>query len=241
MTDTTSSAPTPETSTDPTIPPRTIVDGVEIVEGEALQLRFDGKRCIHARHCVLGAPEVFVANVQGPWLRPDGVRTEALVAIAQRCPSGAITYTRKDGQPDEAPPTVNTAHIRENGPYAVVADIHIEGAEPRIRATLCRCGASKTKPYCDGSHTAAGFEASGEPPTGETTALAVRGGKLTVRPLVDGPLLVEGSLELCSGTGRTVARTQKTALCRCGASKNKPFCDGTHRQIGFTTADTSEV
>ena len=53
-------------------------------------------------------------------------------------------------------------------------------------------------------------------------------------PRENGPLLVEGNLEICSGTGRTVNRVVKTALCRCGQSANKPYCDGSHKAIGFT-------
>ncbi|MEZ4322208.1 MAG: ferritin-like domain-containing protein [Myxococcota bacterium] len=222
-----------EYSADPTIPPRRMEDGVEVVEGDALTLRFDGKRCIHARFCVLGAPEVFVGNVQGPWLRPDGVDAEALAAIAHRCPSGAITYRRKDGRPDESAPSVNTVSIRENGPYAVHADLDLEGEPRRFRATLCRCGASKKKPFCDGSHVEAGFVASGEPPTGDVTPLEVRNGTLVVRPAKDGPLMVTGNAEILAGTGRTVAKKVKCALCRCGGSGNKPFCDGSHRTNGF--------
>ena len=48
-----------------------------------------------------------------------------------------------------------------------------------------------------------------------------------------GPLKVRGPLEICSGTGRTVFRTQYAKLCRCGGSANKPFCDDTHLRIGF--------
>ena len=65
--------------------------------------------------------------------------------------------------------------------------------------------------------------------------VADRGGTLKVKPLRNGPLVVMGNLEVCTGTGHTVLRTQKAALCRCGASRNKPFCDGTHAEIGFST------
>ncbi len=56
-------------------------------------------------------------------------------------------------------PLVNTVRVLENGPYAVRATLTINGAPAGLRATLCRCGQSKNKPYCDGSHTAAGFTA----------------------------------------------------------------------------------
>ncbi|MFX5785542.1 CDGSH iron-sulfur domain-containing protein [Acinetobacter baumannii] len=47
---------------------------------------------------------------------------------------------------------------------------------------------------------------------------------------------VTGNLELCAGTGRTFDRVTKTWLCRCGGSANKPYCDGTHRRIGFKSS-----
>ncbi len=225
--------PAQERSADPTIPPRTMVDGVETVEGTALTLHFDHRRCIHARYCVTGAPDVFIGNVEGPWIRPDAIATEALVAVAERCPSGAITYARKDGGPDEAPPKVNMIRIYENGPYAVTAALEVEGEAPRTRAVLCRCGQSKRKPFCDGSHTAAEFRATSEPPAGPSETLEQRDGPVTVRPAPDGPLLVNGNLEICVAAGRTVAKTTRCALCRCGASSTKPFCDGTHKKIGF--------
>jgi CDGSH-type Zn-finger protein len=47
---------------------------------------------------------------------------------------------------------------------------------------------------------------------------------------------VKGNLEVVTGTGRTVERVTECWLCRCGGSGSKPFCDGTHRRIGFTAA-----
>lgn len=213
----------------------TVTDGVESAEGKKLTILFEAKRCIHARHCVTGAPDVFVANVEGPWLHPDATDEEALVSIAHACPSGAIRYVRKDGPHESAPP-VNLASLREAGPYAFRGDVRIDGGPPLFRATLCRCGASKNKPFCDGSHQAAGFTASGEPPSREIEKLPVRNGPLSIDPEQDGPLRVQGNLEITSGTGRVIARVTSARLCRCGASTSKPFCDGSHKRIGFTSA-----
>ena len=205
---------------------------IEEVRGKKVLLKFEGKKCIHSRQCVLSRPDVFVPNVEGEWIHPDNATPEELAALALSCPSGAIAYERLDGGPAEAAPLVNTARIRENGPVALHAELEIAG-KPRFRATLCRCGASQNKPYCDGSHTAAGFAATGEPGTQDSQALAARGGKLKVTPAKNGPLLLEGNLEICTGTGRTVNRVTKTALCRCGQSAKKPYCDGTHSKVGF--------
>ncbi|TIM35779.1 MAG: iron-binding protein, partial [Mesorhizobium sp.] len=117
------------------------------VEGEKIDVGFSGKRCIHSRNCVLGDPHVFVPNAKGQWIHPEAASVEKIVAIAESCPSGAITYVRKDGGPQEQPPVVNTVRIRENGPLALHAEI-VLGDETFYRATLCRCGASENKPFC---------------------------------------------------------------------------------------------
>ena len=214
-------------------PASSVANGVETVRGGKIELKFEGKLCIHSRFCVTGAPLVFLANVKGPWIHPDAMPVDALVEVAHACPSGAIRYLRLDGAPDETAPPVNLVGVREAGPYAFRAQLQINGAPAGFRATLCRCGASKNKPFCDSSHHEVGFTATGEPPSGKTDMLPVRDGVLAVDPQTDGPLKVSGNLEIMSGTGRVVARTTTTWLCRCGASNNKPFCDGTHKKIGF--------
>jgi CDGSH-type Zn-finger protein/uncharacterized Fe-S cluster protein YjdI len=229
-------APRSEFANMPTPPAPTRVDGVDHIEGRHLTLLYEGKKCIHARFCVTGAPKVFLANVKGPWIHPDAMDVDALVEIAHACPSGAIRYRRKDGKPDEAPPPVNLLATREAGPYAVRGDLRIDGRAPITRATLCRCGASKNKPFCDGSHHDAGFNASGEPPTTKPDALETRDGALAIDPLSDGALQIRGNLEITSGTGRVVARVVSARLCRCGASASKPFCDGSHARVGFRSS-----
>jgi CDGSH-type Zn-finger protein len=114
--------------------------------------------------------------------------------------------------------------------------MRLDGQAAGYRATLCRCGASKHKPYCDGSHHEIGFSATGEPPTGKAEMLSVRDGPLAIAPEPDAPLQVRGNLEITSGTGRVVARLSNARLCRCGGSANKPFCDGTHGTIGFKSS-----
>lgn len=64
--------------------------------------------------------------------------------------------------------------------------------------------------------------------------------KISIRP--NGPLLVEGEVELVDVNGTKVdtsARGPKFALCRCGASVTKPFCDGTHSKVGFQAAEAA--
>jgi CDGSH-type Zn-finger protein/uncharacterized Fe-S cluster protein YjdI len=209
--------------------------GVEVAKGTSLDILYSGRLCIHSRHCVLDAPQVFLANTPGEWIFPDTSSVEDLVHVAHSCPSGAIRYRRHDGGAEETAPRVNTISVRENGPLAVNAAIELKAAVG-FRATLCRCGKSNNKPFCDGSHVAAGFVASGEPATVNADPLPQRDGKLAIRPQANGPLVIEGNLELCAGTGRTVLRTTQTRLCRCGQSANKPFCDGSHARVGFRAA-----
>jgi len=102
----------------------------------------------------------------------------------------------------------------------------------RFRAALCRCGASKNKPFCDNSHINAGFVDSGA--VGETgPGYSTESGELSIKPLTDGPLLLKGNLTIFASTGREAWKGEKAALCRCGESQNKPFCDGSHKAAGF--------
>ncbi|MFK3678052.1 CDGSH iron-sulfur domain-containing protein [Microbacterium sp. NPDC090218] len=60
----------------------------------------------------------------------------------------------------------------------------------------------------------------------------------TITPYPDGPLLVRGEIELHTVDGELIAPHRRTvALCRCGLSALKPFCDGTHKAAGFRTDD----
>ena len=61
-----------------------------------------------------------------------------------------------------------------------------------------------------------------------------------IDPRPNGPLFVRGRVRLVDGDGHTIREDTRMALCRCGASANKPFCDASHRRIGFrTTCDAS--
>ncbi|VAW16713.1 hypothetical protein MNBD_ALPHA12-312, partial [hydrothermal vent metagenome] len=111
----------------------------EVHKTEDGTLYFDSKKCIHSRNCVLERPDVFVPNVKGEWIHPERATTAELHMLEQNCPSGAIRFV-ENGK-EARPVLVNTLHIRENGPYALKAEIHM-GKETATRMTLCRCGAS---------------------------------------------------------------------------------------------------
>ena len=205
----------------------------EVIRGRQVTIRFNAGRCIHSRHCVLDRPDVFVPNVAGEWIHPDRAAPQEALEIAHRCPSGAIQCEAADGSAMERAPIVNTVRIRENGPLAIHAPITLDGQPQGYRLTLCRCGASANKPFCDGSHAAAGFSATGEPAPVESKALEQRDGPLSITATADGPLHLVGNAEIVTGTGKTIKRCTEAWLCRCGQSKNKPYCDGSHKTAGF--------
>jgi CDGSH-type Zn-finger protein len=61
---------------------------------------------------------------------------------------------------------------------------------------------------------------------------------VTIRSLKNGPYIVQGEVELLDSEGHRIGTERETiALCRCGASTKKPFCDGTHSKIGFQAAE----
>ncbi len=197
---------------------------------EAIDVHWDGDRCIHSRRCVLGLPSVFRAGDEA-WIVAGADDAEAIAAVARACPSGAISYTRKDGGAAEAPPAVNTLRVWEDGPLELRAEIVTGGNPDGTRRVFCRCGLSKTKPYCDGSHADGRFTASGEIAARDGAALEARDGAVEVTPLKDGPLKVSGNLEIIAGSGKKVTTVKQAFLCRCGRSGNKPFCDGTHKKV----------
>ena len=219
----------------PTAPLVTNPDNPNEAGTDKIYIKYDVKRCIHSRNCVLNAPRVFLANVVGPWLHPEETSPEQMEQIARDCPSGAITYHRLDDNPNEQAPEVNVLRVRENGPYAVSAEIELEGHGAMHRVTLCRCGKSRNKPFCDSTHLELGFIATGERALVEAITLENRAGPLNIEPTRNGPLELTGNLEICGGTGHTIQRVQTARLCRCGGSANKPFCDNTHVRNGFNS------
>jgi CDGSH-type Zn-finger protein len=103
------------------------------------------------------------------------------------------------------------------------------------RVALCRCGASQNTPYCDNSHVEAGFQDSATGVPQRLAAGAIEETAVTVTFAPDGPVLIDGPVAVC-GTDASEAVGIKCALCRCGKSQAKPFCDGSHAQAGARTA-----
>ncbi len=197
---------------------------------EDITVTFDMSRCIHARNCFLKLPDVF-DPAQRPWVQTDKAPAEEIASVVRSCPSGALGFRYNEASA-ETPPKINRITVLENGPLAVSGALTVED-EDMTRATLCRCGLSKNKPYCDNSHQDGGFEASGEPTANAPKTVDDQGGPIAALRIPDGPLKIAGKAEVTSGTGRKIVKGENLFLCRCGASKNKPFCDGSHKGIDF--------
>jgi CDGSH-type Zn-finger protein len=63
--------------------------------------------------------------------------------------------------------------------------------------------------------------------------------EVTIEIVKNGPLIVNGPVELKDADGELYPVKERIALCRCGGSTTKPFCDGTHSRIGFQAAETA--
>jgi CDGSH-type Zn-finger protein/uncharacterized Fe-S cluster protein YjdI len=204
--------------------------------GKTIDVTWDERLCIHIGECGKSEGDLFIGG-RDPWCQPDLTSVDNTIDVVERCPSGALAYSCKDGNKTEIATAKNTVHLVYNGPLYLRGELNIDDATDdmpgtEFRAALCRCGHSKNKPFCDNNHLEANFEDSGAiGDSGET--LQQTGGCLSVNAADDGPLLLSGNFSMVTSSGRVAWQGTKAALCRCGASKNKPFCDGSHKAAGF--------
>ena len=204
--------------------------------GKDIEVTWDTRLCIHIAECGKAGGGLFVGG-RKPWCQPDLASAAEVVDVVERCPSGSLSYAGAPGGSAEKAPSANTVHIACNGPLFFRGELNIADAPAdmpgvKFRAALCRCGASKNKPFCDNSHEGADFFDYGS--IGEKgTPLDGQGGPLEIEPCKDGPLVCSGALSMYTAAGRLAWQGNSVALCRCGGSANKPFCDGTHSRNGF--------
>ncbi len=129
-------------------------DPVDIYRGKRIAIHDNRAICAHAGVCTENLPHVFRLG-QEPWVDADGADAEAIIELVKRCPSGALSVT-VDGTPVPAGSPECTITASKNGPYFVTGEVELkaDGVTPRVaeRYALCRCGASKRKPFCDGTH-----------------------------------------------------------------------------------------
>ncbi|SFR35617.1 CDGSH iron-sulfur domain-containing protein [Halogeometricum limi] len=212
--------------------------------GTDITVVYDSNRCIHVRECVEGLSDVFDVS-RRPWVLPDAADADEVAAVVERCPTGALHYERSDGSPEEQVPAKNTVRATPNGPLYVRGNVVVtvpDGATLEdTRVGLCRCGHSMNKPLCDNSHQRV-FDADGgneemwDVPAERAEDTDTTPETLTVTARPNGPFHLEGPFELARGDGR-ISNHDEAVLCRCGGSENKPFCDGAHAEIGFSSDD----
>jgi len=130
-------------------------DKRENYQGKKITIHDNRSICAHAGRCTDGLAAVFRLKEE-PWIHVDAASADEIIATIQKCPSGALSYSVDDvehGDRDGEP----TLFVVPNGPYVVsggpdlVDTTRAEGAAKK-HFTLCRCGGSKNKPFCDGTH-----------------------------------------------------------------------------------------
>jgi CDGSH-type Zn-finger protein len=132
-----------------------VQDKRENCEGPEITIHDNRGICAHAGRCTDGLPSVFRLK-QEPWIDANAASPEEVIAAIRQCPSGALSYSVDDVEhrDREGEPAI---FIAPNGPYVVSGGPDLidttrgEGASTE-HFTLCRCGGSKNKPFCDGTH-----------------------------------------------------------------------------------------
>ena len=126
--------------------------------------------------------------------------------------------------------------VFDDGPYVAeglgsLLDARNEEIPVSDKTALCRCGASGNKPYCDGTHKKIGF--SDRQPASHSETVSEDGPR-EIKVLKKGPYEVPASIALDIEDDMGLSSDNPYYLCRCGASENKPFCDGSHKRINFS-------
>jgi CDGSH-type Zn-finger protein len=137
--------------------------------GKKITVHDNRRICSHAAECVNNLPSVFRLNAR-PWIDPDSANVEEIINTIEKCPSGALSYSI-DGiehrDQNDRDPMVT---VSKDGPYLITGGIELIGGNAnnniiqfgdrasKEHYTLCRCGASNNKPFCDGMHKVINFK-----------------------------------------------------------------------------------
>jgi CDGSH-type Zn-finger protein len=133
-------------------------------QGKQITIHDNRGICSHAGLCTDNLASVFRMG-QKPWIDPDGATVESIIAVIKQCPSGALSYSIEDVEhrDQNRDPMIT---VSKDGLYHVTGGVELKD-QPRGAGaseehyTLCRCGASKNKPFCDGSHWEINFTDAG--------------------------------------------------------------------------------
>ncbi|MFN8393311.1 MAG: (4Fe-4S)-binding protein [Bacteroidia bacterium] len=135
---------------------------VQEYSNDQITVRFDPNVCIHSAVCLRNLPTVFDIN-RKRWIDVNGDSADKIVELVKKCPSGALSYTLAGATPEpeaepkteEPAPVVIT--IVPNGSARIAGKVKIIDLEGNLimeteKCSLCRCGYSEKKPFCDGTH-----------------------------------------------------------------------------------------
>ena len=141
--------------------PNRTPDRPDTYVGKSITVHDNRGTCCHAGNCTDHLPPVFHHDTD-PFVTPDGATADEIVAIVRQCPSGALGYTR-DGVDYKGEDRDQAIYVSKDGPYHVQGNIALARERQNAGAlaehyALCRCGHSKNKPFCDGTHWHVGFK-----------------------------------------------------------------------------------
>jgi CDGSH-type Zn-finger protein len=141
--------------------PDRVPDKMDEYKGKDITIHDNRGVCSHRGHCTDNAPKVFRMGVE-PWIEPDAQNTEDTALVIRTCPSGALSYL-KEGKLYKNWTHEQGIIVSNNGPYDIQGYIELndpDGNTPESKEhyTLCRCGHSKNKPFCNGQHWHVNFK-----------------------------------------------------------------------------------
>ena len=140
--------------------PNRVPDRADRYEGAEIVVLDNRGTCCHFGNCTDHLASVFHHETD-PFVTPNGAPPEAIEEIVRACPSGALGFI-KDGVQYEGEQREPEIYVAHNASYYVRGGIELEGTPMnqgalREHYALCRCGLSKNKPFCDGTHWYAQF------------------------------------------------------------------------------------
>jgi uncharacterized Fe-S cluster protein YjdI len=158
---------------------------LHVFECPAITVSWSKRRCIHVAECVRGLPEVFKPG-SVPWIEPAQASADRVAEVVCRCPTGALHYERHDGGAAEPVPAMNTVVPDPDGPFYLSGDVEVVAQDGvavvrDTRVALCRCGATKHRPFCDGSHWRAARLRGMPPRPGRSGSPSAPAGRSTSR------------------------------------------------------------
>lgn len=131
-------------------------------EGNGITVHWEPALCIHVAACIRSLPQTFDPQAR-PWVNVEPSTADEIQEAIERCPTGALAFTRTDTAAQEQARVPSSIQPRTNGPLFLQGNLEVIDVQGTVirratRIALCRCGESKNKPYCDLSHRAAGFQ-----------------------------------------------------------------------------------